>query len=507
MQTSRYTIATLQNRIAALERKLRAIEIQNLDGRLDAIETVISVAPPVFDPPSGETHVRAAPLFVASPSATELGVYYPSWIDWPGAWHNGSNTAYASFATNMYNMFQTGLLSPTQQLIKRVYFGFAAPNPTLGPQVVNFGPPDSKGVQAPITASGYPFFFPPGGAPTNPLPGTSFYAPTLNDTVLSWIQQLKLDMAGNGAGHAPVYDWTKVLPPGFLPTFVLSVGGWSYSRDPPKGTRNYFKDFSAELYDSWATAAIAFAQQWGFDGIDLDYELDAVAFPYSSTSILTNMVNALATHIPAGYETVFKDLLSVTVQGHYYTVGGALAPFCTSQWVRVINAMVYDSGCLTRYEPRDFAEQFAAGCTGPSAQILPAIAPSKLGFGLEIVPQAIAPQPPQGILPYTMDLLVAQTLAAYAANRAGAAFKEIFIWMYSPPDLPPATFASYIENIAAGMYGSGMPGYDSLASSGSAAEFYYFITNSTYSLGVQHVLTNMSWSPADPAPPPFHPPT
>jgi hypothetical protein len=51
-----------------------------------------------------------------------------------------------------------------------------------------------------------------------------------------------------------------------------------------------------------------------------------------------------------------------------------------------------------------------------------------------------------------MDVCVAQTLAAAAANYG---FKEAFLWVCSPPDLSMSTFTTYLQYITAGLTGSG----------------------------------------------------
>jgi hypothetical protein len=289
---------------------------------------------------------------------------------------------------------------------------------------------------------------------------------------------------------------------GWSPKFIASIGGWTYSRASSNipGSGNFFAAFGS-MTDAdmltWATATVWFAQYWGFDGIDVDYELDNPAVNYGPTSILPRLATAFNTAIQnkAVFST-FSENLSVTVQGSYVEVGGALPTsgtygFVNNNTLRVVNLMLYDSGNLTQYEPRAFGEQFITAQDAPGLSGIP---PNKLGFGIEIVPQATGP----GIAPYQMDMATAQTLAYYAGNRPDGGYKEIFFWMFSLPALAPSTFATYMHFVCAGAYPLVYTGYDAALS--EMLPFYWFTTNALYFLGPQNVQTAQSWIPGKPQP-------
>jgi hypothetical protein len=389
-------------------------------------------------------------------------------------------------------------------VISRVYMGFFAPNPSLANVIVNW---DST-LQTP-TYGNYPMFIespmvgdPPSAAPGSAFPcpswlptnATTFTAPVTANTT-TWPYLFNHDAT-------TLQMFAQYRQAGWSPKFIASIGGWSYSRKSSiPGSDNYFQPF-ASMSDAsmvaWATAAMWFAQYWGFDGIDIDYELDNTAANYGATSILPRLVTAFDKAITSNRAafSAFAENISVTVQGSYLEVGGALTSsgpygFVNNDTLRVINLMLYDSGGLSQYEPRAFADQFITAQNAPGLVGLP---PSKLGFGMELTPQATGP----GIGPYTMDAYTAQTLAYYAANRPGGAFKEIFFWMFSLPDLPPQTFSTFMQWICAGAFPLTYAGYNPALT--EALPFYWYVTSAMEYLGPMNVMTSKQWIPGQPAP-------
>jgi hypothetical protein len=460
-------LTTLERRAAQTSSRLTAVE--------DAVGTLTRGAAVTPRDVSGRVQRPSTTLAIASgPPAVELATYYPNWIDWPGKWIDGANTAYASFEANMFALFDASKPTPTAApAITRVYIAFMAPNPLLESVVIDFQYDLSTGTATPVYGTNA-LYVPPGGSSAAPVPATSM---TFAPGSTFWISQIKTALAARYAAF-----------PDFRPTFVLSVGGWSYCQ-----ITNYFAPFATmtpEQITAWAENATALAASWGYDGIDVDYELPtSVPSNYTAGSILDKVVNALAENMLAS----LPDYVSVTVAGAYTEVGGAglLATLAGGSYVRVINLMLYDSGCLTRYDPAAFARQFkegyeGAGTAGPPA--LPAISAAKLGFGMEIVPQATSPT----IKPYTMDVCVAQTLAAAAVNYG---FKEVFLWVCSPPDLSMSTFATYVGYITAGLTGAGT--YFDQALVDTATEGSMYIVSSFYDLGAQDVQTANSWTPGN----------
>ncbi len=469
--TTQTRLSIIETRAIQTSSRLRAVEASVATLNRGAKDTPRVISGRVQRPGT----VLAAAAAAGETPGPELSTYYPTWIDWPGKWINGTNTAYASFEANIMALFAANLNASGMPSISRVYIAFMAPNPLLASVVVDF---DSTG--KPVTGINA-LYIPPGGTAADPLPATSMPCAAGSDF---WIFKVR--------------DAVKAAYPGFVPKFVLSVGGWSYCQ-----IENYFAPFAtmtSEQISAWATAATHLAcTTWGYDGIDLDYELPtSVPANYAAGSILDKVVNALADNLAAG----MSDAISVTVAGAYTEVGGAglLATLAGGSNVRVINLMVYDSGCLTRYDPAAFALQFnegydGTGTSGPPA--LPAIPGNKLGFGLEIVPQAISAT----IKPYTMDVCVAQTLAAAAANYG---FKEVFLWVCSPPDLSMSTFTTYLQYITAGLTGSGdqtlFTATNVVAATGTGTVFAaatQYTVSAVYDLGPLDVHTSNSWVPGD----------
>jgi beta-glucosidase len=218
--------------------------------------------------------------------------------------------------------------------------------------------------------------------------------------------------------------------------------------------------------------------------------------------------------------------ISVTLPGSYAKVGAGLvtdlefSPDLNFYWsqpfpsligtsktinysyLSSIQLMLYDSGNLATYNPQRFAMQFVDGVgtgTAPSYNApgnvmpcglssLPGIDISNLGFGLEIVPQATSGARSNEIYPYTMDICVAQTLAAFANgnNPSKKPFGGLFIWFYDPE-----WFALYYPQIAAGL-GAQNAVYDPLLQNLEEDEFVF---SSTYELGAtltQGVVTAVS---------------
>ena len=428
-------LTTLERRAAQTSSRLAEVE--------DAVGTLTRGATVAPRNVSGRVQRPSTALAIASGTpGVELATYYPNWIDWPGRWIDGANTAYASFEANILALFAASVPAPGQPpAISRVYIAFMAPNPLLASVVIDFTYNTSTGVATPVYGTNA-LYVPPGGSnPATSMPFTDATAAATPPGTY-WITAIKNTLRTTYSSF-----------PDFRPTFVLSVGGWSYCQ-----ITNYFAPFATmtpEQITAWAENATALAASWGYDGIDVDYELPtSVPSNYTAGSILDKVVTALAENMLAS----LPDYVSVTVAGAYTEVGGGdgsgnglLKTLSEGSYVRVINLMLYDSGCLTRYDPAAFALQFKEGYDGSGtfgSPALPGINGNKLGFGLEIVPQATSPT----IKPYTMDVCVTQTLAAAAVNYG---FKEVFLWVCSPPDLSMSTFATYLQYITAGLTASG----------------------------------------------------
>jgi len=526
------------------------------EARLDALErgatpSTFKGGPP--EPAGKFVRTNSSYWLSEAPPQPQIGVYYPNWIDWVGSYHGGSNSAYANFSYNMYLMLQASVPTSANGLptITRVYVGFYAPNPSLGTYEPfasenpigywDYSDPANPVLVQNSTTYPYPFFVPKG---SNGWPGSSMPTYPMCDAIVrpanpdgtwqNWFDHLKDEISNNH--NYPYSVWkTWVTTGGFtvanLPSFVISIGGWSYSRDLPLGNpvgHPYFDAFDTltpAQYAAWATAAVNYARHWGFSGIDIDFEAVINDKNYGASGIFNNIATALATacdnlapKIPCTTTpSSFTDFISLTVMGNYTEVGGALTTeLINNSYIRVVNMMLYDSGPLTTYEPRDFANQFVTGInTGafqdPPRQDYPAIPVNKLSFGFEFTPQAVDFS--AGAYPFSTDPLVVQTLASYCEYLAGhtdpkptapwSAFKEVFLWMFSPPDLPVATFAMYYSNVLSGLYYGTEPVFNNIAQQGTVQIPYNYITNGLYGLGVINVKTDNSWIPGKPAPSSF----
>lgn len=324
---------------------------------------------------AGETVVFGAPLTLES--TPTVSAWYPSWIDW----------TQEAFMTSIDNI--TAAIANGGANAPRIYIGFMAPESAGG---------DSAGA----TAINFP------------------------------------DISGNPTSGI-TSDWiaaAKAKYPSL--TFVISLGGWSYSTVDPAipGSKNYFADFegfTSDQWATWATNAWADANSLGCAGIDIDYEVQD--FPWTSSSILTLMGTALAEHIPA--DPAPSQKLSVTVPGDATKVIDAVSPL-NGPSLRILNLMVYDSGPPTKYDPRAAAAAFEK-----------TFASSKLGFGLELTIQAAA----EG--KYVMDPEVGASYTSYALEQG---YADVFVWDYDPVNVAPVMFAFFLSFITSTLSTAPVPG-------------------------------------------------
>lgn len=136
-----------------------------------------------------------------------------------------------------------------------------------------------------------------------------------------------------------------------VPVF-LSVGGWSWQDIPLEATFAAATDTPAKV-TSLADAIFAMCEQYGFDGIDVDWEHPRVDTPAGAQ--YESLILALARRLhPVGKLLTIAVLSGVDAEGRVMHDSAAHtdAVLETVDWV---NIMAYDGGEGETHSPYDFA--------------------------------------------------------------------------------------------------------------------------------------------------------
>ena len=138
---------------------------------------------------------------------------------------------------------------------------------------------------------------------------------------------------------------------------LLAVGGWSYNDTPLEATFVAATE-TAEKRTAFAEAIMTMCTQYGFDGIDMDWEHPRTDSP--SAQAYEALMLDLAGQLHAQGKLLSAAVLSgATADGNIYYDAAAHSD-AVLQAVDYINVMAYDGGDGQRHSSYDFAVNCAA---------------------------------------------------------------------------------------------------------------------------------------------------
>jgi hypothetical protein len=146
----------------------------------------------------------------------------------------------------------------------------------------------------------------------------------------------------------------------------------------------------------------------------LDFEVTAPDDYTTTANPGMCFYNLLGALISTCDPTKFPARVSCEVAGSAVKRDAVPIEFAGNSNFRRNGLMLYDSGSPQTYPVLYAANQFLTDFTASHS--------SQLGFGIEIVPQAVSP----GINPYVIDPYVAGTYASWARTNG---FGEVFVWV------------------------------------------------------------------------------
>ncbi|KAG8848445.1 hypothetical protein FRB96_001231 [Tulasnella sp. 330] len=171
----------------------------------------------------------------------------------------------------------------------------------------------------------------------------------------------------------------------------LSIGGWTYSQD------GHFDPVvqSASMRTTFINSAITMLENFGLDGIDIDYEYpttDAMASGYAA--LLTGLRSALNAHAASKGDSV-PYLLTSTLSANT-TVGSLLAPYMSAinSACDYLGLMAYDYAGSWSTVSDDMANLYPGSASGVNTQaslayyISKGITASKVTMGMPIYGRA-----------------------------------------------------------------------------------------------------------------------